>query len=464
MSDEHHGPSVDTPEVDVYTEIRNRYPELPENPNDPTWRPEYEWAYRTQTHMLNPSQYDWPRLPQIIKDKIIIAIYDGEAAKVAARAAADAKRQEAEQALVGTESTVEINRIVGDAVVLDLVQGAKQADRYTLISRRLGETGITGHGVCTYGNSWVIQNLPMNAVTEFAVVSEHENGRQQIQGAWLSVPIGNVSLEEINQQEAEKAKAERDAAFAAREAEVQAAYDRIAAHMEALNRQQAEAERMNAERERELATKMREHEIAVAKLPETVARNVRLTVRPHTDTTLLADIRWQRGIRGCNHYKFEMNEATVLGHLGEWGGRKPATHEYLRTLTLPLGVQTVIDITPVTEHGDGPSARVIIDGVVNTEEPNVDAQRDPSPSDRRTVDTEMAAPQRDAGVEESGEPTEELPVIQVEEQTQEQPPPAPRVIPGDKKVPETKADRKARRKAAKRAKGKRGHRRRRRSK
>ena len=267
---------------------------------------------------------------------------------------------EADERLAGTEASLRIVRIVGNACILALVPGAKRAPgKYALARRIAGETGTEGYGA-PRGDQWVVQSLRMNALHEFSVVSEDSDSAKEVRGPWLSVPIGSVSTDAINAREREKAEAlyaEREAAHARA---AQAHSDKVAKRRQeqadALKQQQADADAMNAKRDREWEEKKAAHEKAVRELPLTAPRDMGIRLRDLKGAGMVADISFLRGTKAPNLYQFKV-DGSVLGYHpdGRHSGRKPENHRYERTVTVPRGRNVEIHIYAVTDHGDSPN-------------------------------------------------------------------------------------------------------------
>ena len=264
---------------------------------------------------------------------------------------------EADARLMGTEATVEVARVVGNAVVLKLVPGTKAPASYSLVGRIAGETRGTGYGEPQFGQ-WVIQNLRMNAIYEFIVVSEDEGGFAQVDGPSLAVPIGNVSTDAIQAAERAAAKAAYEAREEAEAARAREYSERVAAdraeRAESLRRQQEQADIDNARRERERIAREEAHRKAVAELPMVRPRDTSVRLQGLPDGRVLAHLEWTRGTKRPLFYRFELN-GTVLGDDpgGRWSGAKPDGHRYTRTVEVPAGADARFTIAGVTNHGDG---------------------------------------------------------------------------------------------------------------
>ena len=134
------------------------------------------------------------------------ARYRIERRKALAKLEGSARRNaEANARLEGTESSLELVTVVGNACVLKLVYGRIFDGRYSLIRRKTGETGTTDYGA-PYRDQWTVQSLEHNTVHEFAVVSHDRLTANDVTGPWLAVSIGNVSTETIQKAQAEEAK------------------------------------------------------------------------------------------------------------------------------------------------------------------------------------------------------------------------------------------------------------------
>ena len=269
------------------------------------------------------------------------------------------RNMEAAQRLERTECSLRVARVVGTACVLHLVPGDREPDSYALTRREAGESGTTGYGHPVTSGSvqmWVVQSLKMNTVHQFAVVSELDSGHE-VTGPWLSVPIGNVSTEEI--QERERAEARRayhereaDEARRAREHSERRAQERRE-RAEALRRQEDEARKQREEFERERIRKEKAHEKAVAELPLVAPRDLTIEVRDRGSAGVVLDISFLRGTKPCRLFQFKVG-GTVLGYPpdGRYSGRKPANHRYHRTVPVQRGRTVQVQVYAVTEHGN----------------------------------------------------------------------------------------------------------------
>lgn len=96
---------------------------------------------------------------------------------------------EAENRVAPTKASLSLERIVGNAVILKIVRGYKEAPGgYILIRRKKGETATEGYGRFSYPDHWVVQGLAYT-IHEFAVVSEDDISAKQVIGPWLEVTI-----------------------------------------------------------------------------------------------------------------------------------------------------------------------------------------------------------------------------------------------------------------------------------
>ena len=279
-----------------------------------------------------------------------------------ARAKLDAtaiRNLQADERLAGTEASLQVDTISGDACVLAYVRGPKAPPGgYTLIRRVAGETATEGYGQPPYGNKWVPRGLRMGVVHEFAVASWDSDTAKCVQGPWLSVAIGNVSDEAIQAAEQERYRQlymEREARHA-REAQEHsdAAAQRRQDQAEALREQQEAADAMNARRDREWQEKQAAHEKAVSELSLVAPREMEIRLRDLKGAGMVADISFLRGTKAPNIYQFKVN-GTVLGYYpdGRHSGRKPENHRYERTVNVPRGQNVEIHVYGVTDHGDG---------------------------------------------------------------------------------------------------------------
>ena len=265
---------------------------------------------------------------------------------------------EAEERLFGTEATLEIIRIVGNAVVLKMNRGESRAGGYSLVGKISGQKGQTGHGAPHYPSHWVIQNLDMGTVYEFAVVSEDDQTAKEVMGPWLSVPIGNVSTEAI--QTAEKTKAAQE--YQDREeleAELERQHKEKVAkrrqeRQEQLDLQREESKKDRERRERERIRREEIHKKAVKELPLVGPREMELRLNDRKGPFIDLEITFKRGKKAPQIYQFKLN-GTVLGYYpdGRHSGRKRADHVYRRTVQVPRGQKTTLHVYGVTEHGDG---------------------------------------------------------------------------------------------------------------
>lgn len=286
------------------------------------------------------------------------------AERKAARATLDEtaiRNMEADKRLEGTEASLEVVRIVGNACILQRVHGAYPSPGgYTLISRIAGETETHGWGRETYPGHWVPQGLRMNVVYEFAMVSHDNVTGKEVTGPWVSVPVGTLSTADIHRAEKARAQAEyeaREREQAERAAENAAANEqRHREYHEGLREQQEQADRDNAERERQRIERERIHAEAVAELPKVAPRNVSGKFRALGVTGMLLDLRFQRGEKAPNIYQFKI-AGTVIGYYpdGRHSGRKPERHIYERTVDVShlCGQRIEVHIYGVTDHGDG---------------------------------------------------------------------------------------------------------------
>lgn len=138
-------------------------------------------------------------------NKVDGARYMEERQKSRDKLDASAKRNmEADERLMETEASLSLKKVVGDACIVSLVMGKKEAPGgYSLIRRKSGEGGLTGYGK-PRGNQWVVQGLQMDTIHEFAVVSADSETSKEVTGPWLGVLIGNISVDSV--QEVEKPK------------------------------------------------------------------------------------------------------------------------------------------------------------------------------------------------------------------------------------------------------------------
>lgn len=289
-----------------------------------------------------------------------------ERAKGRERLAAAARRSlEAWEETAGTEAQLSVDRIVGNSVVLRLIPGLKRpTGHYSLERRRAGERGTTDEGrprEWKGSHFWTVQQLDMGAVHEFAVCSNHDGGHAWVTGPWLAVPIGTVSTKTIQDADAAEAARERDEAFAqAAEHTARVQRERVE-RAEALEAQGEAARAANERREAEIAAKMELHRQAVEELPQCAPRDMTVNIRK-AGKMLLADIRFKRGLKAPDIYQFKVN-GTVLGYFpdGRHSGRKPLDHVYERTVELPQGVVSRVEVYGVTKHGDASVAQEVSD-------------------------------------------------------------------------------------------------------
>lgn len=269
---------------------------------------------------------------------------------------------EAEEQLVGTEASLELVRMVGNAVVLRLVPGTHEPSGYSLVSRLADEEATTGHGPPMFGQ-WVVQDLRMDEEHEFAVVSEGDGG-QQVMGPWLEVVIGEESTDDIQaaqQAEAERQYEEHEAAQAEaqRQHSANVAKQRIERQKEI--EEQIEAARIKrAEIERNRLRRMEERKRGLEKLPHTAPRHMQLNLRDQNMDDMTLDISFVRGTERPQLYQFQVN-GTVLGYPpdGRYSGGKPESHVYRRSVQVPRGAVTTLRVYGVTPHGDAGEELVI---------------------------------------------------------------------------------------------------------
>lgn len=289
------------------------------------------------------------------------------AARAEARARLDARARanlDADERLLATEASVELARTVGNAVVLRLVVGERPAPGgYSLIRRLAGESGTEGYGA-PRSNQWVVQGLRMNVVHEFAVVSADEGSAKEVQGPWLSVPIGTVATADIQAAQVAAARREyqaREAAEAARAHEhseaVTARRQKRAADIAA---QGAAAREANERRDREHAARMAAHRKAVEELPLVEPRDVQLHLRDQGAAGMVCDVSFRRGEKPGRLWQFKVN-GSVLGYPpdGRYSGRKSPDHVYRRSVPVHRGMVNEIAVYAVTDHGDARSAHKI---------------------------------------------------------------------------------------------------------
>ena len=270
---------------------------------------------------------------------------------------------EARARLIGTEASLELVRTVGNAVVLRLLPGERAPAGFSLVRRLAGETGTEGYGA-PRGDQWVVQGLRQDAVHEFAVVSEDRGGHAEVRGPWLAVPIGDTSTAEI--QDRQRAEADQQAREQ-RERQEQAAREhseRVArerAERRERDRQAAEQARLEREQmERDRIRREEEHARAVEELPLMAPRNLTWELRDQGLPTMTLDVSWQRGERMPKLFQFKLN-GSVLGYSGEYDGVKPADHIYRRTVQVPRGQVSRLEVYAVTPHGDGSSGERTIE-------------------------------------------------------------------------------------------------------
>ena len=264
---------------------------------------------------------------------------------------------EADLRLAGTEASVILIRTVGNACVLELQKGMKQADGYSLIRRTQGEATTEGYGDPFTNGQWVIQNLQMGVVHQFAVVSEDDNSNKEVQGDWLEVSIGSTTTAEIQQRE----RAEADRQYqAAEEKQRREQADHVAkvaarrkARAEAIKRQEEEA-RIERERiERERIAQEKRYELEKSRLHEIAPRDLQLQLRENELGDMQLDITFERGLRTCDIYQFQLN-GSVMGYYpdGRHSGRKRSGHRYHRTLTVLRGRVNTLRVYGVNDWGD----------------------------------------------------------------------------------------------------------------
>ena len=263
---------------------------------------------------------------------------------------------EAEERLMGTEASLALERTVGNACILKLVEGDKKPGKYSLIRRLQGEQGATGHGPPSNGQ-WVIQGLSNNAVHEFAVVSEDSTSAKEIQGPWLPVPIGMVSTQEIQAQKQAKAErqyrvAEEAEARKAREHSEKVALQRRK-RQEQIKRQEERARKQREQIERDIARRQKEYDEGMAVIHEIAPRDMILQLRDQNLPGMTLDISFVRGTRKPQIYQFKVN-GTVLGYSpdGRHSGSKPDGHIYHRSIQVPRGQITTLRVYGVNKYGD----------------------------------------------------------------------------------------------------------------
>ena len=267
------------------------------------------------------------------------------------------ENMEAENRLSGTEGSLKLERIVGNAVVLSLIPGVKAPPGgYSLVRRTAGETGTEGYGA-PRGTQWVIQNLRMNTIQEFAVISQDNITAKEVQGPWLAVPIGNISTDQINAAEEARAKQEYEANEAEEAQRIKEHAEQVAqrreGRAEALREQQEQADIDNARREREIEEQRLAHEKAVSELHLVGPRNMEIRLRD-TGAGIVADIKFMRGVKAPDFYQFVVNN-NVLGYYpdGRHSGRKSENHIYERSVPVIPGQDNRVHIYGSTPHGNG---------------------------------------------------------------------------------------------------------------
>lgn len=281
-------------------------------------------------------------------------------------AAATQRNLDADMRLEGTERSLEIVRIVGNAAVLkaaklfpgENLKDAKQAPGgYSLVGRIAGRKGEFAWGnrkPLKNCNSLVVHGMQKNMLYEFCLVSNDDQTAKESRGPWLDVRFGSVDLNAINRKREEEARAE----YLANESEEQrkireskaAAFARNRKAQEQLQEQQKQADLDNARRERERIEREKAHEKAVKELPLTAPREVRHYLDQYNHLV----VSFRRGVKRCLHYRFTLN-GSVMGDPpdGSYSGSKAASHRYERKITLRPGENT-LEIAAVTNHGDSP--------------------------------------------------------------------------------------------------------------
>ena len=291
--------------------------------------------------------------------KVDSARYFHQRAEAKAALDASARRNmEADGRLLGTEASLTLHKVVGNACILllDDPKDRPAPGGWSLVRRKSGETGESDEGAPRNGQ-WVIQGLDSGIVHEFAVVSADSMTAKSVKGPWLSVPIGEVTTEQVQRAEEKKAKAqyeenEASEARKAREHSEKVATDRQA-RSEAIKAQEEEARRQNAVRERDIKEKMDAHEKAVKELHLCAPVGMELRLRNLKKAGMVCDITFQRGRKKCDLFQFKV-DGTVLGYFpdGRHSGRKPDGHVYERTVTVPRGRDVEIHVYAVTKHGN----------------------------------------------------------------------------------------------------------------
>lgn len=271
---------------------------------------------------------------------------------------------DADERLSGTEATLNLKRVVGNACVLGLQPGPVEPEGgYSLVGRFAGHKDSTDHGKPQFGQ-WVVQGLALNELYEFAVVSDDSVTNKSVRGPWCKVPIGNVSLEVINAAEQERVNREylrREEAHARAQEEHAA---KVARQRELRLREiraQEEAARIDRERrEREHLERLEAHEKAVSELHLVAPRDLKFELRDLNAAGMVCDISFRRGEKKCQFFQFKVG-GTVLGYFpdGRHSGRKPEDHVYRRTVQVPRGQAVEIHVYGVTKHGDGGNPRVV---------------------------------------------------------------------------------------------------------
>ena len=279
---------------------------------------------------------------------------------------ATAKRNmDADKRLMQTEASLSLKKVVGNACILLLVPGKKDAPGgYSLIRRKEGETGTTGYGAPS-GDQWVIQGLDMDTLHEFAVVSADSFTAKEVIGPWLGVPIGNISTEEIQKEEKEKAEKEYQE-HEAEEARKQKEHaEKVAKErqerQEAIKKQEAEAKKERERFEAERIRREEKHEKEVAELHMIAPRDMQLHLRQQDNSDMMLDISFRRGEKKPKIYQFQLN-GTVLGYPpdGRYSGSKRDNHLYRRSVSVPRNQTTTLRIYGVNDHGDAGDTRQIV--------------------------------------------------------------------------------------------------------
>ena len=303
------------------------------------------------------------------------------------------ENMEAELRLAGTEASLTIVRIVGNAVVLQPVPGAREPDGgYVLVGRVAGEEGTTSYGRPIVGQ-WTVQGLRMDTEYEFCVVSEDAASGAEVAGPWCSVPIGSVSTAAIQAKQREAAGEQYRAAEAAeaerqREQSARAARERKE-QAEALERQR-ETARIERERmDRERLERERIHEQAVRDLPLVGPRDLKWDLFDQGLPTMTLRLAWRRGEKMAMLFQTKVN-GSVLGYSGEYDGVKPDDHVYVRLIQVPRGQPVVVEVYAVTKHGDSSSGEITIDVPQSIEPP--DPERVQKPPESPPADPEPANP------------------------------------------------------------------------